>query len=473
MAQRADRRPIPIRHRRRSIDVLWVLFLLVVFYLAIQLFLYFTTKRTAVFRVSPPAEYSLRQNWKGIILRKEELINAPADGYVNFYLTEGKRIEKGGLVASLDKNGDLISRLANDENAISKLPGPRIEDLKSKMVQFSTNFNRNHFYEIYDAKARIETTLIDSLSMEELKSAKDRLSESFTKLYTQGSGMIVFRKDGLEGTTFDNLDPDVFNKPVRSVFVRPGEDLKAGDFMYKRIDSDDFTLAVMISRAEETQLLTRKAKLKANQTFTVKVYIPEVHLTAVVPVSIEKKGDASFALLHFNKFGSNFTDQRFLTVNFIWDDLTGYKIPKSSLLNKSLVAVPKEYVTRGTEDNQDRPGVILISKNKEGKETGTFTPFAIYAEDEKNYYTEAGVLDIGSILQKPDSSERFGIQDAKTQDGVWSLNRGYAVFRPVKVLSEVPGGEFVIVSDRLKRTIDAYDYIALDASRMKEGQIVN
>ena len=54
--------------------------------------------------------------------------------------------------------------------------------------------------------------------------------------------------------------------------------------------------------------------------------------------------------------------------------------------------------------------------------------------------------------------------------GVYNINRGYAVFRKVEILFQ--NQEYTIVNTGTNYGISLYDHIALDSSAIKENEII-
>ena len=70
----------------------------------------------------------------------------------------------------------------------------------------------------------------------------------------------------------------------------------------------------------------------------------------------------------------------------------------------------------------------------------------------------------------PDSNERFQLGPTASLEGVYNINKGYAVF---KLVEEIAGnGEYYIIDKGTSYGLSVYDHIVLDASTVSEGQIV-
>ena len=86
------------------------------------------------------------------------------------------------------------------------------------------------------------------------------------------------------------------------------------------------------------------------------------------------------------------------------------------------------------------------------------------------YYVDMSELEAGDVLVAADSQSRFTVRDTGSLKGVYRLNLGYAVFRPIEILDQ--NDEFTIIADGTSYGVDRYDYIAADASAVVENQIM-
>ena len=77
----------------------------------------------------------------------------------------------------------------------------------------------------------------------------------------------------------------------------------------------------------------------------------------------------------------------------------------------------------------------------------------------------------GDVINKPDSGETMTLEATASLQGVYNINKGYAVFRKVEILFQ--NEEYTIVNTGTSYGLSLYDYIALDASAIKENQIVH
>ena len=77
----------------------------------------------------------------------------------------------------------------------------------------------------------------------------------------------------------------------------------------------------------------------------------------------------------------------------------------------------------------------------------------------------------GDIIVKPDSSSTYRVGTDKDKlTGVYNINKGYAVFKQIKVLAS--NDDYTIVEAKTPYGISLYDHIALDGKSVKENQTI-
>ena len=134
---------------------------------------------------------------------------------------------------------------------------------------------------------------------------------------------------------------------------------------------------------------------------------------------------------------------------------------------------PSDYISQG--DNSSDQGVIKITTDNRGKESAEFIQTDIYDTDEENNvcYIDEESLSVGDVIQKPDSDERYTIRETGEKEGVYNMNRGYAVFRIIEPVSNNSNEEYTIVETGTSYGLSLYDRIALDGSSVTEGEFAN
>ena len=102
-----------------------------------------------------------------------------------------------------------------------------------------------------------------------------------------------------------------------------------------------------------------------------------------------------------------------------------------------------------------------------------FVPATIYYSEEDNYYIEMGGengFNAGDYIVKPDSTDRYQIGASASLQGVYNINKGYAVFKQIDVLAS--NDEYYTIKKNMTYGLAVYDHIVLDASTVSEGELI-
>ena len=76
----------------------------------------------------------------------------------------------------------------------------------------------------------------------------------------------------------------------------------------------------------------------------------------------------------------------------------------------------------------------------------------------------------GDALINTDTGEKYVIGETDTLEGVYCINKGYAVFRRIEILDE--NEEYAIVSKNTTYGLSRYDHIVRNADKVKEEDIL-
>ena len=90
---------------------------------------------------------------------------------------------------------------------------------------------------------------------------------------------------------------------------------------------------------------------------------------------------------------------------------------------------------------------------------------------QKRIIIDESSLKKGDVIQAPDSSEQYTIKESDKLKGVYNINKGYAVFKQIDVVSQ--NKEYSILKTGTKYGLSLYDHIALNGSDIKEGELIH
>lgn len=200
-----------------------------------------------------------------------------------------------------------------------------------------------------------------------------------------------------------------------------------------------------------------------------------------------------------------FVSDRFVQFEILQDEEDGLKIPISAVTNKTFYLVPLDYLAKGGDEESSETGFMKEVYTEEGTSL-EFVPTTIYYSTDEYFYIdleEDNGLKPGDYLVKPgginvpdvedaqeaegdmepetneaaadtaraaDNGGRFQIGANASLQGVYNINKGYAVFKQIKVLSE--NDEFYTVEKGTSYGLSVYDHIALDADTVEEGALI-
>ena len=442
-----------------------IFFAFILLYVVICVFSYFSKKHIVGYEVR---EGSLSSNniYEAVALRHEEIIEAANAGYVNYFATEGQRVAVGNLVYTVDESGDLLEYLKTQGTEQATLSDEDLSELRSQIVSYSADFDPRTFSTVYDFKTSLDGTVQKLASASVLQSI-DSLSgeasalKSINYCYSAGTGIVQYYIDGYESLGLNDLNKDLMDssKYERKQLISNSL-VGVGDPAFKLSTSEDWMIAINENDLDKVKALAEKEYVK------VRFLKNQDEVWGKVSYVTNDAGD-TFVGLSFTNSMITFSKDRFLNVELITEDESGLKIPNSAIAEKSFFVIPKDYVTKGNNNNS---GVLRDKYDENGNETSEFIEIELYNENEDSYYVDDDVLRNGDLLIKADSQEKFTVNTKDTLIGVYNINKGYADFRQISILYQ--NDEYAIVKSNTNYGLSVYDYIVLDASTVK-GDVKN
>lgn len=451
------RRPI-------NINIGMVIFTVIFIYVIICVFMYFRSEHVVGYSVK---EGSLSSNsiYKGIALRKEEIVTSSDAGYINYFAREGEKCGSGNLIYTIDESGKLSDYIRTNENGENSLSDSDLSELKSEIISFVNSFDRTHFSDVYNFKYSVEGTALklDSYNiLQNVNALNDAATTALIKYcYAPTSGIVIYAIDGYENLSLKDMTLDYFDQKNYEKNHLVGNELIAvGDPVYKLSTSEDWSIVIPVDKDLADQLVEEeyvKVKFLKNQ------YTSWGKVTAFT----NTEGD-TFVELSFTSSMITFCTDRFLDIELLLEDEKGLKIPNSAIVEKEFFIVPKNYVTKG--GNSGNYGVLLETYDENGNATTQFVETNIYEETESDYYLDDSVLRAGNYIVMPDNDAKFAVGKVGSLIGVYNINKGYADFKQIIILYQ--NDEYSIVKSNTAYGLNVYDYIVLDASTVDDNDFI-
>lgn len=449
---------IQVYRKKWNMNIGIILFIFIFIYLVVTVLLYFTGKHVSVYEVREGS--ILKDNaYTGFILRDEVVVNAETEGYVNYFALEGTKVgAKTNVYTTSPKKLDFDKDSAEETTALTS---DEQATLLLKSQSFGENFNSSHFSDVYSLRNSISTIM-------ENKSSKSRHSQLDTmissgvegvQIHTAArDGIVIYSADGYEGTQLSDITEKMLSKTnyKQQEFVN-NEKVAAGSPVYKLITNDKWTLVISLD--------DKMAQSMAN-TKSVKVRFAKDSETAVADFSIYNTKDSNLGFLTFSSSMIRYAEERYLDIELILEDQSGLKIPKSSVVKKKFYLVPEEYLTQGGNSNET--GVLVMKSNNNAQ----FEKVDVYYRDNESgmVYLDTESFKSDTVLTKPESVETLKVNETKTLRGVYNINKGYAVFKQINILSE--SEEYYIVQSGNNYGLANYDHIALDGTTVRDNDVI-
>ena len=289
------------------------------------------------------------------------------------------------------KTQNLLEQENSDNNNNSNTSAD-IKAIESQIEAKISNLNTlNNYQEINEYKKNIDTLISKKIKFigditenKEIKNLVKERNELENKLkkgseYQKApmSGIVSYRVDGLEST----LSPDNFNaineQYLESLDLKTNQIISASNECGKIIDNFKCYIAVTMNSKEA---------MEAKTNDTVKIRIANTEEESAKIVQINEESGKRTIIFQINKMNDVLINHRKISVDVIWWDVSGLKVPNQALIQENGLY----YVTRNKAGVQakilvkvkkqaDKYSIIEAYKNEELQELG------YSAQDIRNY----------------------------------------------------------------------------------------
>lgn len=450
-------------HKPIHMNIGVVVFLIIFVYIAILSIRYFQKEHISFYEVVQKS-ISDDNTFKGIILRDETLYYTKKAGYINYYVGEGQKVGKKATIYSVDESGDIYKQIS-EQNEEARISSEDTERIRNSISSFHKNYTNSNYKKVSDFKYELENAILElnnsSLLLNLDKIMKqNKKNHSFDIISAQKSGIITYTMDGKEDLKQSNITKKMFETPEETrVQLRTNKAVTVNSPVYKMVNSENWNIIFP---------LTDKQYKKVKDEKSVSIIIKKDNLSATADIETYEKGNTYYAKLSLDQYMIRYLNERFLEVEIFLNSTEGLKIPASSVVKKKVIIIPLDYLT---ESDNDR-GVVKEIYKENGDKEYKFISTTIYKTDEENNiaYIEGEGLENGDKIRNPETQKNYELNKTGTLEGVYNVNKGYAVFRVIEKLYE--NKEYIIVSEETPYGLSSYDRIVLDADTIDELQII-
>lgn len=458
-----EKKIIPYK-KRRHLNVGIIVFLVLLLYMTFYVGKYLTKKQIR-FNEVLEGSMSVDTTHTGLILRDESIETAPAAGYINFYMRDGKRAAVGSRVYTLDETGELkklMEDAARQEGSISE---ESIKDIKNKLSNFVSNYDNSNYEYVYDTEFLLKNNVSEYSNIVSMNNVDNIASENeinFTTVTSPASGEISFAMDDLAGKTEEELTKDDFDSTKHPItYIKNEQLIESGANVFRVVNSENWSLYFEFDKGEE-ELYAEKS------TLTVKFKSNGLELTGNYSV-VETRDGYTLGKLTFDKYMVQFISERYVDFEILSLSVKGLKVPVRSVLEKDFYTIPVDFMTKGGDGVSDG---FYKEVESEGNVSTVFVPMDIIKVTGAFCYISMDNKDIvsGDKLIRPDSNEEYVVNAKEKLLGVYNINKGYTVFKTIDILNS--NKEYYIVDKGTKYGLNVYDHILLNPDGFKEGDFI-
>lgn len=451
-------------NKPRNINIGLVIFLVIIVYIAFNIFQYATSETIAAYEVNQ-GSIAANNTYRGLILRNEKVVYADRAGYVNYYMKNGSRVSVNDVIYSIDTKGDISDKIHSVSSGDNTLSSDSLKEISVKLDTFSGSYDSSDFSYAIAFKEDLSSTLLQMVNNAALDQLGAQVSSAasnntFYMMHPDDTGLVTYYIDGYEGITIDDFSASLMNSSDYSRRnLNANEKVAANDPVYKIITDEAWDVVIAISKSQAQALA---------DTNYIKIRFCDDGYTTNARCSVISEGQENFLDLKLQTAMIRYINERFVDIDLVVNEETGLKIPKSAITSKEFYTVPKEAFTQGGDSKNLG---LLISTMTEDGEVITFVTPTIYFETDDYYYIDDEDVSVGDVALISNSSKKYTIgSDVESLIGVYNINKGYAVFKQINIMYE--NEDYAIVEQKTAYGISLYDHIALDGSKLTENQLI-
>ncbi len=468
-----------------TFNITTIMFGVLLLYMIITVILYATSGHVTSYQVTV-GPLTKNPVCNALAIRQEQIVPAGGSGYIDYYAREGMQVRKNGSVYALDNQ--------KTETSDIDLSAEQLEKMRASMAKFSYGFQGSDFYDTYSFKYELQGNILHASGVMESsdnsqetenedsgvlkgQAIGDSVSLGNQKIFTSPeSGVVVYSTDGYEEKNPETLTENDFDeKAYKKTELLTNEKIKKGEPVYKVITSEEWTLMVP---------LTDKLAATIADRSSIKVKFLKDGESQNGTLSIVTIGEQKVAQIQLKNGMARYASDRFLEIELVVNTRSGLKIPVSSIVTKEFYLIPRDFLANG--NNTEGKGFIRELQHKNKASTTEFVEAVIYKETDEEgneitydnaelsggyCYVDKETFKEGDVLIKPDSNETFVVGEVDYLEGVYGMNKGYAVFRQIEILDQ--NEEYCIVEQGTSYGLQPFDYIVLDGEEVKEEDILS
>lgn len=413
--------------------------------------------------------------YSAVILRDETIFLSPMDGYMNYYTKNGERIGANSIVCTMDAKGDFFKKMEEEMKARenNELSEDTLKGFQEVLSRFNQNFDIHDYSELYYGKYDITNDLMDLMNTDiyNLISKNSKGEAVFDMIKTTTPGIIMFSYDNYTDLKQTEVNDSLFNKSKYELKkIAAGSFVESGTPLYRVVKSDAFSVIFPLQDSDKLQyFLSQKISIIFKEQ-GVTLEGAYTHFTGA--------DGKSYARVDFSGNGYPFLNTRFVNIQIAESNISGFKIPVGAVTEKEYFAVPKDYVntSKATPYLMVYTDTGELSKRQVSIIRSTDDEYIISVSDvekgdELYYKPDEDVVPAASDAQEATTNLRYRLFNTQKIKGVYNIDRGYTVFKPIEIIYTTGDGYYIIDKDA-PFTVKEYERISNNAADYEEGDFV-
>lgn len=465
MAKKKNSKIVRYRHPL-NLNVGMIIFAIIFVYMTFSVYTYMKKDKVQFYEVAEGNIVNDHQ-YTGIILRSEQVEKTDRAGHINYYVREGKRAAIGTRIYSIDETGSMEAFLEEHPEANVTLTDANLAEIKWQLSSFSMNYDDQNFSEIYDLQYSLEASVLEYVNFNSLGNLDALMQETgivFQQVKAPVSGVVSYSIDGFEGMEASQITEEAFERSSYSkAITKAGDLIEKSAPVYKLVTSDDWSIVFPLTEEHITEYTGQK---------TLHVTFSSNELETDGAFSIITGADGKqYGKLDFNQYMVQFVSDRYVTFEVETARTDGLKIPVTAVTTKNFYLVPVEYIAQGGDSSDT--GFMKEVYSEDGTPAVQFVPTTIYYSTEDYYYIDMGEnapFKAGDYIVKQNSKDRYQVGSSASLQGVYNINKGYAVFKQIEILKS--NEEYYTVKKGTNYGLSVYDHIVLNADTVYEGELI-
>lgn len=430
--------------------VLFIILVIIGAYVVFNFVKIFNNKNVKIYEVTIGEIVNVDRH-KGFIYRDESIATCINNGYINFYVANAERVNRGAFIYTINDTPSVVQSFELNSNDK--------KNIRQNIKMYNNNITDYDFSNIYTAKDSLNGLINEINLVKQLENIDiEKEINAKEKGYAKFAGLVSFIIDGYESAKIENYNDDIIKKFDSVKVSTQKKEVISGDNIYKIIKSPEFSIAFDSSYDYDNYQ-------KSNNVLVKFVY-ENVTTNGRIESFIGSDGKKHFKL-NITDYPEKFIDKRIVEFEIENKKISGYKVPIKSLVSKNCYMIPKTMLEKDPETNEDIFYKVGLNGIRE-----RFT-CNISKEDNNYYYISIddtlSKLKYGGVLINR-FNDTFSLSEVTQLNGVYNMNKGYAIFKNVDIIDKT--NEYAIVKKQTVNGISLYDHICLNANDIKEGDLI-